>query len=174
MSTPSSITGKSSKKFYWKCKCCGNPWCASVANRTRLNRGCPYCSRSIPEKRIAKHLDEKGIPYVIENTFVDRFYKSKRSLLKDDFAIKNGNGDIIGTIEYNGEQHYSPIKHFGGQKRYIESIRKDRIKSDYLKAHGIPQLIIPFYNSDKIEELIDDFLRNIGCQCKDDKGAQNV
>lgn len=39
----SGIHAKSSKKFWWKCAD-EHEWEASIANRTRLGRGCPVCS----------------------------------------------------------------------------------------------------------------------------------
>lgn len=41
--TPEMVTEKSSKRVYWICRH-GHRWCASISNRTRLGRGCPYCA----------------------------------------------------------------------------------------------------------------------------------
>lgn len=40
---PSDVGCKTSKKFWWKCKECGNSWQSTSYNRIRGN-GCPYCS----------------------------------------------------------------------------------------------------------------------------------
>ncbi len=42
-SDPSCIFARSEKKLDWRCAK-GHEWNASVANRTRLNSGCPYCA----------------------------------------------------------------------------------------------------------------------------------
>ena len=42
-SEPSSFTSGSRKKVWWRCSK-GHEWEASIVNRTRLGRGCPYCS----------------------------------------------------------------------------------------------------------------------------------
>ena len=42
---PSSLSSNTHDKMWWKCKK-GHSWTASVSNRTRLNRGCPYCSNN--------------------------------------------------------------------------------------------------------------------------------
>lgn len=39
-----AVTAKSRKKAYWKCRKAGHQWEASIANRTRLGRGCPMCA----------------------------------------------------------------------------------------------------------------------------------
>ncbi|WP_370185884.1 zinc-ribbon domain-containing protein [Rhodococcus wratislaviensis] len=41
---PHEVTAKSRKKAHWKCREAGHQWEASIANRTRLGRGCPVCS----------------------------------------------------------------------------------------------------------------------------------
>lgn len=40
---PEMIAGKSSKKVWWQCSK-GHEWDAIISNRTRLGRGCPYCT----------------------------------------------------------------------------------------------------------------------------------
>ena len=52
-----AITAGSGRKVWWTCAE-GHEWDAVVGNRTKLNRGCPYCSgnRLLPEKSFAvKH-----------------------------------------------------------------------------------------------------------------------
>lgn len=46
---PSDVTRGSDKKVWWKCSK-GHEWEASVSKRTKLKRGCPYCSGSKPIK----------------------------------------------------------------------------------------------------------------------------
>ena len=41
---PSVLGANSHLKAWWKCKKCGRSWQADIANRSRLGRGCPYCS----------------------------------------------------------------------------------------------------------------------------------
>ena len=41
--TPSQVVAGSNKKVWWMCDK-GHEWEASITNRTRLKRGCPYCS----------------------------------------------------------------------------------------------------------------------------------
>ena len=44
---PSRIAPNSGEKVWWKCKN-GHSWKAKLSNRVSLNRGCPYCSGSLP------------------------------------------------------------------------------------------------------------------------------
>ena len=36
------------------------------------------------------------------------------------------------AIEYQGEQHFKPIKYFGGEKRFIDRIERDKKKINYV------------------------------------------
>lgn len=41
--TPRNVLGGSTKKYWWRCKVCGEVWNASVASRIS-GRNCPYCA----------------------------------------------------------------------------------------------------------------------------------
>ena len=83
--------------------------------------------------------------------------KDKR-VLPFDFGILNDNLELIGLIEYQGEQHYRPIKYFGGEKKFKEIQRRDSIKKKYCVDTNIPLLIIPYWDYDKINELVKQFV----------------
>ncbi len=161
--TPQKVTAHSTKKIHWMCPVCGTTYKMAVTERTK-GCGCPMCSGTKGEKAVEEILKGNDIKYKKQNRFSDRLYKKE---LRDDFAILNSNNNVIGTIEYNGEQHYFPIDFAGlGDEHAEDEFRtlqlRDKIKSDYLKAHGIPQLIIPYTEFDDIEKLTVDFLRSIG------------
>ena len=44
---PEQFAAKSGKKVWWKCKHCGNSWCAAISERVR-GTGCPYDLGKIP------------------------------------------------------------------------------------------------------------------------------
>lgn len=54
-------------------------------------------------------------------------------------------------IEYNGEQHYHPIKHFGGENKLESQKRNDNLKRSLLKNK---LLEIPYTCFDKIEQIL--------------------
>lgn len=47
--TPDRVTVGSKKKAWWVCDN-GHEWEATVYNRAKLGRGCPYCSEKLPDK----------------------------------------------------------------------------------------------------------------------------
>lgn len=103
---------------------------------------CPFClgSRSNKEKEIENFLNLKNINFKTQ-------YKIKNCKnirpLPFDFAIFNDNNDLVLLIEYNGEQHYKSINHFGGQKKFKKQIINDQIKLNYCKDNNINLLVIP-------------------------------
>lgn len=74
-------------------------------------------------------------------------------------------------IEYQGEQHFKPIKYFGGQEIYDILISRDKVKNKLCKEHGIKILYISdktlfnkYSNSYALGKLIcdlDDILKEI-------------
>lgn len=45
--TPDKIKHGSHNSVWWKCKTCGHEWQATVASRTRQNKGCPACKNRV-------------------------------------------------------------------------------------------------------------------------------
>ena len=63
-------------------------------------------------------------------------------------------------LEYQGEQHVKPIKHFGGEKQFKLQKEIDSIKSSYAKNNGYELLEI-FYttkNYKSIEKILNNKL----------------
>lgn len=57
-------------------------------------------------------------------------------------------------IEFQGKQHYVPIKNWGGQEK-LEYIQKhDSIKYNYAISHGIDILIINYLDQNHIEQIL--------------------
>jgi hypothetical protein len=84
--------------------------------------------------------------------------KYKRSL-PFDFVIKTIDG--IKIIEYQGEQHYMPIKAFGGEARLNIVKKRDIIKKEFCEKLGIPLLAIPYWEYNNVENLVKDFIFNV-------------
>lgn len=102
--------------------------------------------KSTGEEIIKFILEEKGIKYIREKTF-DGCKNIKK--LRFDFYLP----DINTCIEYNGIQHYKPIKKFGGLEGLAYQMNNDRIKSEFCKNEKIKLLVIT--NKDNIFEKIE-------------------
>jgi hypothetical protein len=116
--------------------------------------GCPKCTESKGENKVAKYLSDNNIRYIKNKIF--KTLKDK-SYLKPDFYLTSDNL----LIEYDGEGHYFPV--FGTtpeekQKNFEDCQRRDKIKNEWAKANNIPLLRIPYWDFDRIEELIEAFI----------------
>lgn len=74
--------------------------------RSHLNGcGCPICDESKGERLVATILDKHNIKYIREYKIPGNNYRFRYDFYLSEFNI---------LIEFHGEQHYKPIKHFGG------------------------------------------------------------
>jgi very-short-patch-repair endonuclease len=114
-------------------------------------KGCPICKSSKGENRIFNILTFRNIKF--EHHFVfDNFN------LEFDFYLPDHNV----CIEYDGIQHFKPINHFGGEKAFIDQVRRDKEKDEYCYVNNIHLLRIP-YNEKNIDFsiLISSIVENI-------------
>jgi hypothetical protein len=86
-----------------------------------------------------------------------RFAECKNiATLPFDFGIYDNN-KLIGVIEYQGKQHYYPIKYWGGEKQLKIRQAHDLIKKLYCSTNNIPLLEV-LYNEDNIITLLNYFM----------------
>lgn len=64
-----------------------------------------------------------------------------------DFVLRKKNGNLIGIVETDGEQHFYPKKF--GHDNFYNQVQRDCYKELFLKENKIPLLRIPY---DKIHE----------------------
>lgn len=119
---------------------------------------CPYCQiKSYGESVIENTLKNNNIQYIPQYTFDDCKYKRK---LPFDFAIVKNN-NVLCLIEYQGEQHYHPVR-FGGIsyesaiKNFKSNVIRDNIKRDYCKKNDIQLFEIKYTDFDNIENILFD------------------
>ncbi len=125
-----------------------------------IENGCHYCNKvSKGENKICNYLSNNNIDFIKEYIFDDCIYKKH---LKFDFYIPIL--DLI--IEYNGQQHYSPVKIFGGEEKYKETIKRDKIKIDYCKNNKIKMIVIPYWDYDNIETILEPFVKEAHLLCE--------
>lgn len=109
--------------------------------------GCGLCTKSKGEERVKVILDSNNIKYIREHKFDDCVGINKK--LPFDFYIPEYNL----AIEYQGIQHFQPVKIFGGQDVFDKQIVSDTIKVNYCKKNNINLLIIPYWKKD-LEAII--------------------
>lgn len=117
------------------------------SNHLHDSCGCPSCRISKGEKNIISFLNENKINYIFQHSFDDCKHKKK---LIFDFYIPKKNL----LIEYDGKQHFEPEDFFGGKDAFMETKKRDNIKSKYAKANNIKLLRIPYTSFHEINEIL--------------------
>lgn len=141
-----------STKIRMKHNTCGTVYEVTPHNFKRGKR-CPKCNQSHGELIIIKILKDNHIDFETPKTFNDLFDKCK---LRYDFYLPKRNV----LIEYQGIQHYKPVKHFGGIKHLKIQLKHDQLKRDYAIKNGFNFIEIPYTaDSDKtIFEYLSKFI----------------
>lgn len=129
-------------------------WTLDINEFVNQQHRCPLCNvKSKGEIEVESILKKNGLKYIREYRFGDCKYKKE---LPFDFYLPEYNT----CIEYDGEQHYTPIT-FGGiseneaELNYQETLIKDNLKSEYCKNHNIKLIRIKYDNSkEQIEKII--------------------
>jgi hypothetical protein len=119
---------------------------SQVPNSHLRGVGCPFCNHSKGEKLIKEYLKENKIEFIPQHRFDD--CKSIRPL-PFDFYLPDYNM----CIEYNGEQHYKPIKFFGGVKKFNSLKYNDETKVDFCNKNNIELIIVTYKDSNIIDIL---------------------
>lgn len=104
---------------------------------------------SYMEIKIYDILKENNIPFEEEYEFPDLVGHCGVPL-RFDFCVFDDCGDVEFLLEANGEQHYKPIKKFGGQKVFNRQRENDIKKKRYCLDHNIKLVTIPYYDEGKI------------------------
>ena len=112
-----------------------------ACNHLYLHAGCPCCNKTASngEILILEYLKKNNIEFVYQKKFEDL---KDKTYLSYDFYIPSKNL----LIEYNGEQHYKPIKYFGGNKSFLLQKHHDWMKRKYAKCKEINLLTITYKN----------------------------
>lgn len=108
---------------------------------------CPKCKRfhSKGEKKIEKILTEHKIAFEKQKRFPEDLH-----LLSFDFYIESQKL----LIEFQGEQHYKPIKHFGGEEKFKKQQLNDEKKREFCKNNNYSLLEISYDKIDEIENVL--------------------
>lgn len=121
---------------------------------------CPKNFITAKEKQVGDVLEKWGYKITRQKTFPDC---RDSNLLCFDYYLD----DFNIAIEYDGENHYHPVK-FGTQEKeealqkHIYTKRHDEIKNEYCKKHNIPLLRIPYWEFEDLEYFLFDNLEKLG------------
>ncbi|MEH7223217.1 hypothetical protein V7112_05320 [Bacillus sp. JJ1566] len=110
---------------------------------------CPACNINKGQKRIVDHLKNRNLPFEVEYKIPCR--------LRLDVAVLDPKhpGKLLAVFEFQGPQHYQPIGFFGGREKFRRQIKNDQKKRLYCMKNDIRLIIIPYWEYDQIEKIID-------------------
>lgn len=143
---------------YFHCKCdCGNELdvCGSDLHNGYVS-SCG-CLKSPGEFNIAKFLNEHNIKYERQKSFPDC---RDKNVLRFDFLIYYPNSEKWFLCEYQGPQHYGPVKFRAkwtqeeAEENYQNNLRRDNIKKEYCKNNNIELFEICYKDFKKIDEIL--------------------
>lgn len=108
---------------------------------------CPHCNMTRGEDKIANYLRKNNISFIPQYRFNDC-----RNIhpLPFDFFLPDYNL----CIEFDGEQHFKVVEHFGGLNSYLNRIKSDLIKNKYCRDNNIRLIRLPFYEFNKINKTL--------------------
>lgn len=143
-------------KSRYLCQCsCGNIKEKNVydlLNNRSMSCGCKKSALSKGEQKVKELLINNNINFLSQKTFSN--CRGNNCLLRFDFYLP----ELNTAIEYQGEQHYEPYEYFGGQEKYLMTLKYDKIKQDYCKNNNIKLIIIPYWDYDKLN---DDYIQEV-------------
>ena len=138
--------GRNNHSFTFKHLKCNTVFSKNFSNMVK-SRGCPHCFPNISkgEQQIMNFLEENKIDYIYQ------FHLNSPNELKSyDFFLPK----LSVVIEYQGEQHFYPIKGWGGEEKFLKQQNNDKIKREYAKNHNLKLIEIPYYDLKDINKYL--------------------
>lgn len=143
---------------------CGNISNLSPDNLLHKKTSCPHCSNITKgEFRIKRYLEYNKLNHKQQYKFNDL---KDKDYLKFDDALLFNNDEVNLLIEYDGEQHFRPVR-FGGisksdaSKNFKSAKRRDDLKNNYCKEKNIKLLRISYVDEKNIDIILQSYLDNV-------------
>jgi hypothetical protein len=136
------------KNLLIECFECGEPFITSLRNFTQhggqVCQKCK-CTESLGEGKIKHYLVEHNIDFIYQKWFAGC---RDRNPLPFDFYLV----DFNTIIEFDGRQHFEETDHFTYPLEMVQ--KHDEIKNNYCKANGIYLIRIPYWDINRIVEIL--------------------
>lgn len=111
-------------------------------------QGCSLClNNSKGEEYVKMYLEEFDIKYIRQHSF-DTCRHINRLIF--DFYLP----EYKTCIEFDGEQHFNPVKWFGGKIGYENTLKRDTIKNNWCIENNVKLLRIKYDEMNRISEIL--------------------
>lgn len=140
------------------CKDHGSFW--QSPNAHIRSSGCPTCSNPLRgEQMIADVLDNYNISYYRQVSF--NGCKDERPLWFDFYLP-----DRKILIEFDGKQHFQPVRWFGGVDSFKSTKRRDEIKTMFAEQSGLSLIRLNYKDleSRRLVPMLESALCNVGME----------
>lgn len=112
---------------------------------------CPLCSQPSRGENLIEHiLTQNDIEHIRQYAVYNESILCDNIRLIVDFFLPKYNM----FIEYNGRQHYMPVKRFGGESDFEQQKERDIALRLYCKEHKIKLLEIPYTEYREIGDIL--------------------
>ena len=132
-----------------------------------LGCGCPKCSlhsQTILYNKLVQRYPDLNILFEIGNKTVPWLEKQRFDIYIPSLNI---------AIEYNGHQHYMPIKYFGGELTYQKTLEKDELKRQKCKNNDCLLLELKYnYTNEDFNNLCNQIDDRTNLIAKCEKGGK--
>lgn len=142
----------------WACRCdCGTvKEVSQCLLKGGYSRSCGCAVAHQLEEDVASYLDEHALKYERQKTFDDCLGVGGLPL-RFDFYVEAGNRRVL--VECQGEQHYRPVKYFGGEEAFEIRTKHDAQKKNYALSQGYEFLEVKYTNRTRqmVFDVMDSF-----------------
>jgi len=149
------------KKILMKHNICGCEFDTTPRDFLNKESKCPNCNKSNAENITRKKLNILDLNFDSEYKFENCINPKTNRKLSFDFAVFVDN---IILFELDGQHHFKPVR-FGGISMEVALVKfkeqkiRDKIKNKYCKQNNIKLIRIPYWDFDRIEEILDKELK---------------
>ena len=122
-------------------------------------RVCPICKESKGEQKIRKILEDNKINFISQYR-LEEFKRAPYDFYLIDFNI---------LIEYQGIQHFQPVKHFGGEQSFNRQVEIDHLKKQIAESNNVEVIYISYLEYEDLEKILVQRLSQLGVELSNSK-----
>ncbi len=123
----------------------------------------PWCNKCLGKLSYYEYICRK----IFETIFKVEFPTKRPGFLKNpktgrNLELDGYSKELNLAFEYDGEQHYFPVKRFGGEDRFQYQQQRDRLKDKLCKENNITLIRIPYWEKKNLNKYITNELKRRG------------